>query len=74
MTATRETAKGRALLRALGVVLFGGTALVILHDWFGVGGAGLDYAANGPIYDAVVVAAGLVCLVRALHAEHERGA
>jgi two-component system cell cycle response regulator len=74
VTATREAAKGRALLRALGVVLFGGTALVTLHDWFGVGGAGLDYAANGPIYDAAVLAAGLACLVRALHAEHERGA
>jgi diguanylate cyclase (GGDEF)-like protein len=55
-------------------VLFGGTALVSLHDWFGVGGAGLDYAVDGPVYDAAVIAAGLACLVRARRAEHERGA
>jgi two-component system cell cycle response regulator len=74
VAATRETAKGRALLRALGVVLFGGTALVILNDWLGIGGGGLDDAVNGPIYDAAVIAAGLTCLVRARRAEHERGA
>jgi len=74
VTAIRETARGRALLRVLGVVLFGGTVLVILHDWFGVGGSGLDFAANGPTYDAAVIAAGLACLVRARRAEHERGA
>ena len=30
--------------------------LVALHDWLGIGGAGLDYVVNGAVYDAVVVA------------------
>ena len=50
------------------VVLGVGTAIVALHDWLGLGGAWLDSAAEGWLYDAVVVAAGLTCLVRA----HER--
>jgi diguanylate cyclase (GGDEF)-like protein len=51
-----------------------GTVLVALHDWLGFGGTALDYAAEGPLYDSVVVAAGLVCLVRAKSAGRERGA
>ena len=31
-----------ALRLAIGVVLFGGAALVALHDWLGIGGSGLD--------------------------------
>jgi two-component system, cell cycle response regulator len=59
---------------AIGAILFGGAALVALHDWAGMGGAGLDVAINGVAYDAVVVCAGLACLVRALRGGPERGA
>jgi diguanylate cyclase (GGDEF)-like protein len=58
----------------VGVVLFGGAALVTLHDWLGVGGSGLDSALNGPLYDAVVLSAGLACLIKAREAGRERGA
>ncbi len=59
---------------AIGAVLFGGVALVTLHDWLAVGGANLDEFVNGPLYDSVVVAAGLACLIKAREAEGERGA
>jgi two-component system, cell cycle response regulator len=55
-------------------VLFGGAALVILHDWVGLGGPGLDTAINGVVYDAVVVCAGLACLTRARRGGPERAA
>jgi two-component system cell cycle response regulator len=60
--------------KAIGAVLFGGAAIVALHDWVGLGGAGLDVAINGVVYDAVVVCAGLGCLTRALRGGPERGA
>jgi two-component system cell cycle response regulator len=63
---------GRALRLAIGAVLFGGAALVALHDWAGIGGSGLDSAVNGPIYDAVIVSAGLACALKALDAGSER--
>jgi two-component system cell cycle response regulator len=59
---------------ALGVVLFGGVAIVALHDWLGVGGAALDTAINAVIYCSVVVAAGLACLLRAATGGRERAA
>jgi two-component system, cell cycle response regulator len=62
------------LRTAIGVVLFGGAFLVTLHDWLGLGGSGLDSAVNGPLYDAVVVSAGLACLIKADGAGRERGA
>lgn len=55
-------------------ILFGGAALVIIHDWMGIGGAGLDTAVNGVVYDSVVVCAGLACLIRARRGGPERGA
>jgi len=55
-------------------ILFGGAALVILHDWVGIGGAGLDTAINGVVYDAVVVCAGFACLIRARRGGPERAA
>jgi len=58
----------------LALVLFGGTALVILHDWLGIGGAGFDDAAGGYLYDAVVVAAGIALLLRSRAIEAERWA
>ena len=60
--------------KAIAAVLFGGAALVIVHDWIGIGGPGLDTAINGIAYDAVVVCAGLACLTRALRGGPERGA
>ena len=63
------------MLRALlALVLFGVTAAIVLHDWLGLGGAGLDEIAGGYGYDAVVVAAGVALLLRAEIARHERAA
>jgi len=59
---------------AIGAVLFGGALLVMLHDWVGVGGGDLTGFVNGPLYDAVVVSAGLACLLRARGAGAERNA
>jgi diguanylate cyclase (GGDEF)-like protein len=58
----------------LTVVLLGATAAVVLHTWFGVGGSKFDFAIGGPVYDAVIFAAGLACLVRAYNAGRERKA
>jgi two-component system cell cycle response regulator len=63
-----------ALQSAIGAVLFGGTALVVLHDWVGIGGPGLDGAINGVAYDSVVLCAGLACFLRASRGGPERGA
>jgi len=60
--------------KAIGAVLFGGVAVVILYDWVGVGGPNLDVAINSVVYDAVVVCAGVGCLIRALRGGPERGA
>ena len=60
--------------RAVGAVLFGGAAVVVLHDWAGIGGSELDTAVNGSVYDAVVICAGLACLLRAFRGGPERGA
>jgi two-component system cell cycle response regulator len=60
--------------RALATILFGGAALVVSHDWLGIGGSGLDVAINGVVYDAVVVCAGLACLTRARRGGPERAA
>jgi diguanylate cyclase (GGDEF)-like protein len=59
---------------AIGAVLFGGAVIVSLHNWAGIGGLELDTAINGVIYDAVVICAGLACLMRALRGGPERGA
>ena len=77
MQAVREGSKtlGPTPLKwALGAVLFGGMSLVVLHDWVGIGGPGLDGAINGVAYDSVVVCAGLACLLRAHRGGPERNA
>ena len=72
-TSAERTNWHRVAMRiVLGAVLVLGTATVALHDWLGVGGAWLDRPAEGWLYDAVVVAAGLACLVRAPGAGRER--
>ncbi len=65
---------GSALRMLIGVVLFGGALLVTLHDWVGIGGAGVGDFLNGPLYDAVVVSAGFACLIKAEGAGRERSA
>jgi two-component system cell cycle response regulator len=58
----------------LAALLLSGTALVGLHDWLGLGGAGLDLPVDGILYDAVVLGAALGCLIRAFSVERERSA
>jgi diguanylate cyclase (GGDEF)-like protein len=71
---TRHTAPpARALRRLLAVLLLGGTALVAAHDWLGLG-TGVSLAFREGIYDAVVIGAGLACLVRASAYRRERSA
>jgi diguanylate cyclase (GGDEF)-like protein len=55
-------------------LLFGGALLVAIGDWLHLGGGGLSGFLNGPLYDAVVISAGLTCLLRARNAGRERGA
>jgi two-component system cell cycle response regulator len=70
-----EEPAGRGALRALiGLVLFGGTLLVIVNDWLGIGGDAVSGFANGPLYDAAIVSAGLACLLKAAGGGRERGA
>jgi diguanylate cyclase (GGDEF)-like protein len=63
----------QALRRLLTILLLGGTALVAVHDWLGIGG-GLHLAIGEPLYDAVVLGAGIACLLRASDYKRERAA
>jgi two-component system, cell cycle response regulator len=74
-TETSRSDRGRArfLRRVLAILLLGGTAVVVLHDWFGLGSS-LELAIGEILYDAVVVGAGIACLVRAAAYERERWA
>ncbi|HKT84269.1 MAG TPA: hypothetical protein VJQ84_10575, partial [Solirubrobacterales bacterium] len=65
-----RTRAWRLLRRGLAALLLGGTALVALHEWLGVG-TGLHLASE-VLYDAVVIGAGIACLVRATEYRHER--
>ncbi len=67
----RRAAKIRS---RLGFCLFGATALIAVFDAFGVSGEGLAFTVGGPIYDLVVICAGVACLARAYHSPRERGA
>jgi two-component system cell cycle response regulator len=76
MTRDHETGDGgtaRSLRLGLAFLLLGGTLLVALHAWLGLG-AGLDFAIGGVVYDAVVIGAGFACLVRASAFGQERRA
>jgi diguanylate cyclase (GGDEF)-like protein len=77
MTPGRSTAPdsriARTLRASLAVLLFGGTALVALHYWLGVGGGLHDVIAT-VVYDAVVLGAGVACLTRASAYGRERNA
>jgi diguanylate cyclase (GGDEF)-like protein len=72
-TATTGSNAGRHLRRGLAVLLLGGTAVVALHDWLGIG-ASLDFAISEALYDAVVLGAGGACLIRASDYPRERAA
>ncbi len=69
-----EADRKRLLRTAIGIVLFGGALVVTLGDWLGIGGDGVAEFLNGPLYDAVVVSAGLACLLKADGAGRERNA
>jgi two-component system cell cycle response regulator len=71
--ATARSNTARHLRRALAVLLLGGTAIVALHDWLGIG-AGLDFAISEALYDAVVLGAGVACLIRASDYPREHAA
>jgi two-component system, cell cycle response regulator len=74
LTETSVTPGPKALRALLGLVLFGLTGLIALHDWAGLGGASLDHLAGGYLYDAVVVAAGIACLLRSRAIDDARAA
>jgi diguanylate cyclase (GGDEF)-like protein len=58
-----DTPFARGVRIALAILLFGGTLVVALHYWAGLGGD--MHGAMLVIYDAVVLGAGLACLTRA---------
>lgn len=58
----------------VGAVLFGGTALFVLHSWLGLGGPRVAPTDGEILYDAVVLSAGLACVLRALRGGPERAA
>src|ERR1044072_7277954 len=66
-----DSGVARALRRALAVLLLGGTLLVALHYWLGVGDD-LHTAIGSYVYSAL--SAGLACLVRAAAFGRERPA
>lgn len=71
--AVDDSGLARVLRGALAILLLGGTLLVALHSWLGIG-AGLDFAISSVVYDAVVLGAGVACLVRASAFGRERRA
>ncbi len=71
--AAGDSTLARVLRSALAVLLLGGTLLVALHSWLDVG-AGLDFAIGSVVYDAVVLGAGIACMVRASAFGSERRA
>jgi two-component system, cell cycle response regulator len=70
---TTRTSAAQLLRRALAVLLLGGTVIVTLHYWMGLG-EGLDFAIGGPLYAAIVLGAGVACLIRASDYRRERAA
>jgi diguanylate cyclase (GGDEF)-like protein len=73
-SATGGGGAARFLRAGLTVLLLGGTLLVTLHYWLGVGGESLRFAIGNVVYDAVVLGAGVACLVRASAFGRERSA
>lgn len=71
---TRTGLGAGALRLLLGLILFGATAVIVAHDWLGLIGPWFDEIAGGHLYDAVVIAAGVACLLRARAVRRERAA
>ncbi len=65
--------RDRLIRGGFGALLLGGTLIVALYHWLGVGGD-LRFAIGGVLYDAVVFGAGIACLVRASSYGRERSA
>jgi diguanylate cyclase (GGDEF)-like protein len=61
---TGDSGLARFLRGGLAVLLLGGTMLVAVHSWLGIGSS-LNFAIGSVVYDAVVIGAGVACLVRA---------
>jgi diguanylate cyclase (GGDEF)-like protein len=78
VTATASTPAQKPALRVartlIAAVIAFGIAVAVLYDWLGLGGEGLNLTVNGVVYDAVIVAAGLACLLRARESGPERSA
>jgi diguanylate cyclase (GGDEF)-like protein len=68
-----DSALARALRVSLAILLLGGTTLIALHYWLGLGGT-LHGTLSAVVYDAVVLGAGVACLVRASVFGRERTA
>src|SRR5260221_14016301 len=62
--AVGDSGIARALRCALATLLLGGTLLVALHSWLGIG-EGLNFAIGSVVYDAGVLGAGVASLARA---------
>ena len=73
-TTAPENPASDLLRTAATAVLVGGTLLIAAHDWGGLGSTAFGDLVNGPVYAAVVLAAGLSCLLKARASERERGA
>jgi two-component system, cell cycle response regulator len=71
--AVGDSPLARVLRSTLAILLLGGTLIVALHYWLGVGGS-LHFAIGNVLYDAVVLGAGVACLVRASAFGRERSA
>jgi len=69
----KDSRLARFLRGALAILLLGGTLLVALHYWLGIGDS-LNFAIGSVVYDAVVLGAGVACLVRASAFGRERWA
>src|SRR6476659_3328197 len=77
MTAAREGGRTTGLWTLRGALAFAiaaGTIAVAAHDWLGLGGGAFADAAEGWLYDSVVLAAGASCLLRSRSAGRERPA
>ncbi len=72
--AVDDSGPARVLRGALAILLLGGTALVALHYWLGLGGDSFEFPVGEVLYDAVVLGAGIACLVRASAHGRERAA
>ncbi len=62
--AAEDSVLARVLRGGLAILLVGGTMFVALHSWLGIAD-GLNFTIVSVVYDAVVLGAGLACLVRA---------